>query len=145
MVFTGGIHGSSGVNNIARSTACQIPGEKQLEHSSEKNARISSSQSFAADSVSLPRLDTLAGACPTNCLAECGHAPPECSKLGKTRIIAAANHGWLEIPYFLYRMLQLSFSGNRRTYTLCNIAYRQRGTVPVSSGGFFAGSYHMDL
>ena len=58
MVFTGGIHGSSGVNNIAGSTACQIPGEKQLEHSSGKNARISSSQSFAADSVSLPRLDT---------------------------------------------------------------------------------------
>ena len=66
MVFTGGIHGSSGVNNIAGSTACQIPGEKQLEHSSGKNARISSSQSFAADSVSLPRLDTLAGTCPTH-------------------------------------------------------------------------------
>ena len=66
VVFTGGIHGSSGVNNIAGSTACQIPGEKQLEHSSGKNARISSSQSFAADSVSLPRLDTLAGTCPTH-------------------------------------------------------------------------------
>ena len=66
MVFTGGIHGSSGVNNIAGSTACQIPGEKQLEHSLGKNARISSSQSFAADSVSLPRLDTLAGTCPTH-------------------------------------------------------------------------------
>ena len=64
MVFTGGIHGSSGVNNIAGSTACQIPGEKQLEHSSGKNARISSSQSFAADSVSLPSLEHSGGACP---------------------------------------------------------------------------------
>ena len=71
--------------------------------------------------------------------------PPVCPNVEETRIIAAANHGWLEMPYFLYRMLWLSFSGNRRIYTLCNIAYRQRGTVPVSSGGFFAGSYHMDL
>ena len=30
---------------------------------------------------------------PTNCLAECGHAPPECSKLGKTWIITDASSG----------------------------------------------------
>ena len=41
---------------------------------------------------------------PTNCLPECGHAPSECSKLGKTRIITDAATGWLEMPHFLNRM-----------------------------------------
>ena len=55
-------HGSPlAVSNIAESICPAIPGERQLEHSSEKNARISSSQSFAADSVSFQVWSTPAG------------------------------------------------------------------------------------
>ena len=38
----------------------------QMEYSLEKNVSISSSGMFASDSVSLPRLDNLTGACPTH-------------------------------------------------------------------------------
>jgi hypothetical protein len=34
----------------------------------------------------------------------------ECSKLGKTRIIADANPGWLEMPHFLNRMYPMHSS-----------------------------------
>ena len=50
---------------------------------------------------------------PTNCLPECGHAPSECSKLGKTRIIADAATGWLEMPHFLNRMFHRHSTRNR--------------------------------
>ena len=50
---------------------------------------------------------------PTNCLPECGHAPSECSKLGKTRIIADAATGWLEMPHFLNRMFPRHSTRNR--------------------------------
>ena len=37
----------------------------------------------------------------------------ECSKLGKTRIIADAVTGWLEIPHFLNRMFRRYSNRNR--------------------------------
>ena len=38
----------------------------------------------------------------------------ECSKLGKTRIIADAVTGWLEMPHFLNRMFHRHSTRNRR-------------------------------
>ena len=53
-------------SNMKRSTSYRFLMEMQMEYSFEKNVSISSGWMFASDSVSLPRLDNPAGACPTH-------------------------------------------------------------------------------
>ena len=73
---------------------------------------------------------------PTNCLPECGHAPSECSKLGKTRIIADAATGWLEMPRFLNRMFPRHSTRNRNGM-LRNITYLVKQDDLLNAAAFF--------
>ena len=66
---------------------------------------------------------------PTNCLPECGHAPSECSKLGKTRIIADAATGWLEMPHFLNRMFPRHSTRNRNGMLLIILLISSNRTI----------------
>ena len=66
---------------------------------------------------------------PTNCLPECGHAPSECSKLGKTRIIADAATGWLEMPHFLNRMFPRHSTRNRNSVRLIILLISSNRTI----------------
>ena len=66
---------------------------------------------------------------PTNCFPECGHAPSECSKLGKTRIIADAATGWLEMPHFLNRMFPRHSTRNRNGMLLIILLISSNRTI----------------
>ena len=65
----------------------------------------------------------------------------ECSKLGKTRIIADANPGWLEMPHFLNRMYPMHSSWNQQisclSYYLSGFSGKPRGGWQrlLSAGG----------
>jgi len=52
----------------------------------------------------------------------------ECSKLGKTRIIADANPGWLEMPHFLNRMYPMHSSWNQQISCLSYYLSLQKET-----------------
>ena len=59
--------------------------------------------------------------------------PAECSKLGKTRIIADAVTGWLEMPHFLNRMFHRHSTRNRRGMLLIILLITPKRTLLIAA------------
>ena len=57
----------------------------------------------------------------------------ECSKLGKTRIIADAVTGWLEMPHFLNRMFHRHSTRNRRGMLLIILLITPKRTLLIAA------------
>ena len=60
----------------------------------------------------------------------------ECSKLGKTRIIADAVTGWLEMPHFLNRMFHRHSTRNRRGMLLIILVIRVKNGMFIAAVPF---------
>ena len=60
----------------------------------------------------------------------------ECSKLGKTRIIADAVTGWLEMPHFLNRMFHRHSTQNRRGMLLIILVIRVKYGMLIAAVPF---------
>ena len=74
---------------------------------------------------------------PTNCFPECGHAPSECSKLGKTRIIEDATIRLVRNAIFFEPNIPSVFPHEIPKCVSYNITYLVKQDDLLNAAAFF--------